>query len=441
LAPQTAGTVAVVLPARPTDGPGGETVVPDQVYATAAARRGWRIGVVFAIESDGRTVSYFATRWRGLVRVADADGNIHMVRRWTKSRASADAQTREAGLALLTQFERNRVEAEKISLGRAAGDRTTSVWDLIEHAFCTPSFAKLAPKTQQDYRYAARLIAGTPLASMLPRDVDVAAIRRFMPQCAAEHGSGGAKHARAVLSRAMNIAVETANMRTPFNPVLLARDAIPTVSVRKTGLDHRRAPTDPEVEALLAALRSDPEANPMIPGVARPKSQHGAAGTAPVNGKEVADLVLLLFRTGARIGEIAALRWSDVNLEDLTVSISGSLLTLNGQGTIRQERTKIRGSVRTVPLSEDAGAALRARAALFEISLDDPEDLLLPVFGSLQFPERLRDYRNLTKAIKELFTRHGIDYGRGHLGRKWLVTSLVERGVPVHKTADLVLQQ
>ncbi len=64
----------------------------------------------------------------------------------------------------------------------------------------------------------------------------------------------------------MNLAVETTNMRTPFNPVLLARDAIPAMSVRQTGLDHHRAPTDGEVESLLLALRADPEAGPMIPG-------------------------------------------------------------------------------------------------------------------------------------------------------------------------------
>ncbi len=219
LAPQTAGTVAVVLLARPADGPGGEIVVPDEIYASAAARRGWRLGDTFEV-----------TRWRGLVRVADAEGKVHMTRRWTKSKASAVAQTREAGFELLAQFERDRVAAAKASSGKAAGDTTTTVWDLIGQSFLTPGFAKLAPKRQQDYRYASRLITGTPLAAMQPRDVDVAAVRRFMHKCATEHGTGGAKHARAVLSRAMNLAVESTDMRTPFNPVLIARDAIPAVT-------------------------------------------------------------------------------------------------------------------------------------------------------------------------------------------------------------------
>ncbi len=50
----------------------------------------------------------------------------------------------------------------------------------------------------------------------------------------------------------------------------------------------------------------------------------------------------------------------------------------------------------------------------------------------------LSDYRDLTGAVMELFSKHGIDYGRSHLGRKWQVTNLIERGVTVHKTADVV---
>lgn len=90
--------------------------------------------------------------------------------------------------------------------------------------------------------------------------LDVAAVRRFMQSYAADHGTGGTKHARAMLSRAMTIAVETSSLRTSFNPVLLARNAIPAVRVRNTGLDHRRAPTDAGVEALPSGLRSYPEA-------------------------------------------------------------------------------------------------------------------------------------------------------------------------------------
>lgn len=84
-------------------------------------------------------------------------------------------------------------------------------------------------------------------------------------------------------------------------------------------------PTDLELKALLEGLRSDPAAGVMIPSAGRSKSADGAAGTAPVNGKDIADLALLMFCTGARIGEVGALRRSDVDFDVQTVPISGSL--------------------------------------------------------------------------------------------------------------------
>jgi integrase len=175
----------------------------------------------------------------------------------------------------------------------------------------------------------------------------------------------------------------------------------------------------------------------MMPGK-RHKSKHGAAGSGKVNGKDIADLALVMFHTGARIGEVGALRWGDVDLDNATIHISGTLSILAGVGTIRQERTKTKTSMRLVPLSQQAATALRERAAFFGIDPLDPAMGERPVFGSPQHPETLRDYRNLARAVRILFTKHGLPYARGHAGRKWRVTSLVERGVPLHKAADFV---
>jgi len=141
LAPQTVGTVAVVLLARPADGPGSEIVVPDEIYASAAARRGWRLGT----DSGSRI------RTAGTVRTQPGSGGQGLI-------------------------------------GQASGDTTTTVWDLIEHSFLTSGFVELAPKTKQDHRCASRLVVGIPLAAMQPRDVDVAQPhprpeQRVKPRC------------------------------------------------------------------------------------------------------------------------------------------------------------------------------------------------------------------------------------------------------------------
>lgn len=97
--------------------------------------------------------------------------------------------------------------------------------------------------------------------------------------------------------------------------------------------------------------------------------------------------------------------------------VSGTLVYLPGSGTVRRDKPKTVGSIRTVPLSADAVEALRARAEHFGIdpaNLGDWADR--PIVGSPQHPERWRDRRNLSRDVATLYTKQGLDYGRGHVG-------------------------
>ena len=68
--------------------------------------------------------------------------------------------------------------------------------------------------------------------------------------------------------------------------------------------------------------------------------------------------VLLAIATGARRGEICALRWSDVNLKTGVVTIGRSIINTGSQTSFAQPKTK--GSNRQVVLPKWAGAQLRA---------------------------------------------------------------------------------
>lgn len=113
-----------------------------------------------------------------------------------------------------------------------------------------------------------------------------------------------------VLKRFMSVAVDWDLI--PFNPV---------AKVRKGKGERRRELylTRPQVASLLAAARLSPQ-----PGLAT--------------------LVTLAVHTGARQGELMALRWADVNFEHRTVSFP---MTKSGKP-------------RVVPLNKDALAALRS---------------------------------------------------------------------------------
>jgi integrase len=79
----------------------------------------------------------------------------------------------------------------------------------------------------------------------------------------------------------------------------------------------------------------------------------------PKGTTDMADIVDLMLATGARIGEVLALSWSDVGLDDEqpTVRLSGTIKTETGKGTYRKPTS----GVRTVYLPEFAVDVLRRR--------------------------------------------------------------------------------
>ena len=85
----------------------------------------------------------------------------------------------------------------------------------------------------------------------------------------------------------------------------------------------------------------------------------------PKASTDMADIVDLMLATGARIGEVLALRWVDVALDDTrpNLTINGTIKTEPGMGTYRKASPKSDASLRTVVLPDFAIAVLRRRQA------------------------------------------------------------------------------
>ena len=80
---------------------------------------------------------------------------------------------------------------------------------------------------------------------------------------------------------------------------------------------------------------------------------HAAEQHDPVIGAAVA----LAFVTGARRGELCALRWSDIDLDVGVLHIERSLTQVDGEITVKPPKTD---RARTVTLDERSVAVLRA---------------------------------------------------------------------------------
>jgi integrase len=77
----------------------------------------------------------------------------------------------------------------------------------------------------------------------------------------------------------------------------------------------------------------------------------------PRSSRDMADIIDLMLGTGARIGEVLALRWSDVDFDARHVAINATIKTEPGKGTYR----KPLADPRPVALPEFAITVLRSR--------------------------------------------------------------------------------
>lgn len=88
---------------------------------------------------------------------------------------------------------------------------------------------------------------------------------------------------------------------------------------------------------------SRPPASPMALTAADLDKVHAAVSTwldkersGPRSSADMSDIIEVMTGTGARIGEVLALRWSDIDLDTRTVAINATIKTSPGVGTYRK---------------------------------------------------------------------------------------------------------
>jgi integrase len=87
----------------------------------------------------------------------------------------------------------------------------------------------------------------------------------------------------------------------------------------------------------------------------------------PKSSDDLADIIELMIATGARIGEVLALRWRDIDLRAKTLDINATIKTESGLGTHRKPLP----NARLVALPEPAVLVLGRRCSLVSTSVID----------------------------------------------------------------------
>lgn len=308
--------------------------------------------------------------WRGSYVVVDPLSH-RRVRRYVSGHTPAEANRRLK--AAMAESHRDQL----------AADSPTVAWwaerwlDTVVH--------RIRPATFRSYSKVIRAhvlpaLGSWPLADLRPGDVE---------RWTAGLSERGLRPSTVALSRrvlAACLADAERDGRAPRNAARLAH------APRVEGTTRRRALTAAEARALLELARDDADA-----GL----------------------LVILALGTGARVGELLGLDWSDVDMAAGTVSIARS----RGRGGLGP--TKSRRGVRTVALPPFALAALTA-----EDRRSGP--LMATAEGLPLIPERAGE------RWRRLRERAGLDGLRFHDLRGTYATLALAAGVPAKALADVL---
>lgn len=257
-------------------------------------------------------------RWVARARFRDDDGVTRKVEAWGVSGAAAERAL------VLAMTDRAASTGTDIT-------PTTRLRDLADYWLRTEvDGSKRSTNTRQRYRYVVDTYVSPGTGGLTIREATVAAMDRYLKRVTDEVGPASAKLCKTVLAGMMAVAVR--HGAASSNPL---RDVSPIEE------PHRevRALSPDETRALRAAVRSDKKA--------------GAA--------DLPALIDVMLATGARIGEVLALRWDDVDLDEGTIAITGTVVRVKGQGLTRQDTTKGR-KVRRLQLPPFAVSLLLDRS-------------------------------------------------------------------------------
>ncbi|WP_062379355.1 tyrosine-type recombinase/integrase [Demequina pelophila] len=262
-----------------------------------------------------------------MARFRDHDGRTRVVTASGRSRSAAEAE-------LLRRLrERSRAGGRDVSSSTRV-DELARVW------LAEVDESDRAHSTIVRYRLAVRRHVVPRLGGLRVSEVTTARVDRALRDIADDVGPATARLARTCLSNMFGLAAR--HDAIVANPVREARTIAPTRA-------EPRALDADEVRELRAAVRAD---------------DYAVACDLPL-------LVDLLLATGCRVGEVLALRWSDVDLEVGHVTIDGTVVRTAG-GLVRQERTK-GGRARVLVLPP------RIVATLLERRVDGlPSPVILP---------------------------------------------------------------
>lgn len=316
------------------------------------------------LDKDGR--SYSPRRWR--VRVSFGFDPVTGKRQRVERRVrGTKAQAREVRDQIIR--ERNSgisIDAYSVTFEEYAREWHAQRVEAGEHA------ERTMQSEENNLRNLCRVLGTQKLRDITPATVEKA-IRKLR--------SGGGRSGGKLSGTTVRSYYRTLNqiMKAAANHDLITRNPCDRVKAPKNDTKEKKTMTAAQVRALHDLL--DSQEAEQLEALAGKECRMEALGKRSaresvrgVSGLSKLMAVRLGLATGMRIGEVLALRWSDLNRECTQLKVNQAL-TINGH--LKEPKTK--GSRRTICLDSDTAAHLRnwratQRGALVSLGLEAVRD-------------------------------------------------------------------
>jgi len=347
--------------------------------------------------------------WIAKGRVRDLDGVTRLVERRSPT-GVVDKYGAQAEAALIDAI----AERTAPSAGDLTGESMLSaVWQVYRAQLVADG---KAPRTLDRYDYVgAKITSG--LGSIRVREATTQRLDTFVRMLAVKSGPSVARTARVLLSGMFKLAARYGACAS--NPV---RDVS---SVRITTKASRALTVD-DVAAILRGMAISTMELPPLAHAKRQTSRTTIANYC--DEADLVDVVTMFAATGCRISEVLGLRWSDVNLDTKTVSITGKVTGVKGRGLVRDNCTKTEAGRRVLPLPSFAVSMLLARQVSAQTNT---HNVVFPsAVGTLRDPDGVsKQWRRVRNAL-------GYEWVTSHTFRRTLATIIDAEGMTARIGAD-----
>ena len=292
-------------------------------------------------------------RWRATARYRDTDGMTRLVEAGGDTGAAA-----ERALVTMLKDRQTPIQSE-ISRSMRLSELSALWFDEIE------SNGRAGRRTIDGYKDTYNRVIAPALAGVRLNELTTGRLDRFLKNVAADHPAT-ARHSKIVLTGIIGLAVRHdalhSNPIRDVGPIKIAAKDVHALSVK----DVRK------LRAVIGKWQKDPDHQ------GRPRAS------------DLLDVLDIFLATGARIGEVLAIRWQDIDLQAQppTITISGTVVMEKGRGAYRQNHPKTKAGFRTVKLPPFAVQTLTRK---LEAEGPKPEDMLFPSStGTVRSPHNFR---------------------------------------------------